>query len=226
MKKLLNMVLASLMFLSLDAVAQESIISEINYADLQKYVNLAKKNFPRKKMWEAQKEASKAGIPMAQVSYLDMFNANYFYRPEDRAVLDPINPYNVNGFQFSINFNLGNYLQKPFQVKKAKAEYKVAQFQADEYELELEREVKTRYYDYILQISKLKINTQTAQDNKGVAENLRSRFERGEITIDAYNQSRIAVSASSAAKIQVEIEYLKAKDALEEIIGEKLAEIK
>ncbi|MNL49312.1 Outer membrane efflux protein [compost metagenome] len=90
----------------------------------------------------------------------------------------------------------------------------------------MEREVKTRYYDYILQISQLKINTQTAQDNKGVAENLRTRFERGEITIDAYNQSRIAVSASSAAKIQVEVEYLKAKDALEEIIGEKLAEIK
>ncbi|MFA4870503.1 MAG: TolC family protein [Pedobacter sp.] len=226
MKKLLNMVLASLMFLSIDAMGQQSIISEINYADLQKYIDLAKKNFPRRKMFDAQKDGAKAAIPMAQVSYLDLFNANYFYRPEDKSVLDPINPYNVNGFQFSINFNLGNYLQKPFQVKKAKAEYKIAQYEAEEYELQLEREVKTRYYDYILQISQLKINTQTAQDNKGVAENLRTRFERGEITIDAYNQSRIAVSASSAAKIQVEVEYLKAKDALEEIIGEKLAEVK
>ncbi len=226
MKKLLNMVLASLMFLSVDALAQESIIPQINYADIEKYISLAKKNYPKRKVFAAQKESMKAGIPISQVSYLDIFNANYFYRPEDRAVLDPINPYNVNGFQFSINFNLGNFLQKPFEVKRAKAEYKVAQYEAEEYDLLLEKEVKTRYYDYIRQISQLKINTQSAQDNKGVAENLRSRFERGEITIDAYNQSRIAVSSSASAKIQVEIDYLKAKDALEEIIGEKLAEVK
>ena len=226
MKKLVNIIVASLMFLSVDVVAQESIIPEINYADIEKYITLAKKNYPRRKILEAQKESIKTGIPMAQVSYLDMFNANYFYRPEDKSVLDPINPYNVNGFQFSINFDLGNFLQKPFLVKKAKAEYKVAQLEAEEYNMQLEREVKTRYYDYIQQVSQLKINTQSAQDNKGVAENLRNKFERGEITIDAYNQSRVAVSASSSAKIQVEIAYLKAKDALEEIIGEKLAGVK
>jgi outer membrane protein TolC len=226
MKKLLQIGLASLMFISADAVAQESVIPEINYADIQKYITLAKKNYPKRKIFEAQKEAIKTGIPIAQVSYLDIFNANYFYRPENKAVLDPINPYNVNGFQFGINLNLGNFLQKPFMVKRAKAEYKVAQLEAEEYDIQLEREVKTRYYDYIQQVSQLKINTQAAQDNKGVAESLRNRFEKGQITIDAYNQSRIAASASSSAKIQVEIEYLKAKDALEEIIGEKLADVK
>lgn len=226
MKNLLQITLIFLMFTSVGAYAQESVIGEINYADLQKYISLAKKNFPRKKLFEAQKEAIKTGIPIAQVGYLDIFNANYFYRPENKSVLDPINPYNVNGFQFSVNLNLGNFIQKPFLVKKAKAEYKVAELQAEEYNLELEREVKTRYYDYIQQLSQLKINTQSAQDNKGVAESLRNRFEKGEITIDAYNQSRIAASAATSAKIQVEIAYLKAKDALEQIIGEKLTDVK
>lgn len=226
MKKLLNIILASLIFLSVDAFAQESVITKINYADMENYIALAKKNFPKRKIFEAQKIVAKADIPIAQVSYLDMFTANYFYRPENKSVIDPINPYNINGFQFGVNFNLGNFLQKPFQVKKAKAGYKIAQLEADEYELQLEREVKSRYYDYIQQVSQLKISTQAAQDNSGVAETLRNRFQKGEITLDAYNQSRIAVSASSSAKIQVEIEYLKAKDALEEIIGVKLDNIK
>lgn len=226
MKKSLQIVLVFLISMSVKTYAQESVIGEINYADLQKYISLAKKNYPKKKIYEAQKDAIKTGIPIAQVGYLDIFNVNYFYRPEDKSVLDPLNPYNVNGFQFSINLNLGNFIQKPFLVKRAKAEYKVAELQAEEYNLELEREVKTRYYDYIQQVSQLKINTQSAQDNKGVAESLRNKFEKGEITIDAYNQSRIAASASSSAKIQVEIAYLKAKDALEQIIGEKLTDVK
>lgn len=226
MKKLFNIAFAALILLNMDAIAQESVIPEINYADIQKYIALAKKNYPKRKILEAQKEAVKTGIPIAQVGYLDMFTANYFYRPDDKDILNPVNPYSVNGFQFGINLNLGNILQKPFLVKRAKAEYRVAQLESEEYDMILEREVKTRYYDYIQQVNQLKIFTQTAQDNKGVAESLRRRFERGEITIDAYNQSRVAASASSTARIQVEIEYLKTKDALEEIIGEKLTNTK
>jgi hypothetical protein len=222
MKKLVNIVVASLMFLSVDAFAQESIIPEIKYADMEKYISLAKQNYPRRKIFEERKNVVKTGIPITQLSYLDMFNAAYFYRPDNRSIIDPVNPYNVNGFQFGINVTLGGLLQKPFQVKRAKSEYKISQLEAQEYDMQLEMEVKKRYYDYIQQVSQLKINTQSAQDNKGVAESLRNKFEKGEITLDAYNQSRVAQSASSTAKIQAEINYLKAKDALEEIIGTKL----
>lgn len=226
MKNLMKTALVLLMFLSVDTFAQESIIPEIKYADLEKYISLAKQNYPRRKIFEERKTSIKTGIPMAQLSYLDMFNASYFYRPQDKSVLDPINPYNVNGFQFGININLGNVLQKPFMVKKAKSDYKIAQLESEEYNAQLEREVKERYYDYILQISQLKIYTLSAQDNKSFTDGLRNKFEKGEITLDAYNQARIAQSASSTARIQAEITYLKTKDALEEIIGQKLSDAK
>jgi outer membrane protein TolC len=226
MKKLLKITLILLFFTSVNTFAQESIIGEINYKDLEKYISLARENYPRKKIFEAKKEEVKTQIPVAQLSYLDMFNANYFYRPQGKQVLDPVNPYNVNGFQFGINLNLGSLLQKPFQVKRAKSEYKIAKLEAEEYDNQLVLEVKKRYYDYIQQLSQLKINTLSAQDNKGVADILRNKFEKGEITVDAYNQSRIAQSVAATAKIQSEINYLKAKDLLEEIIGTKLADIK
>lgn len=226
MKKLLNTVLALLMFSSMSAVAQESINPEIKYADLEKYIALAKENFPKKKMFEQRVKNSKTAIPLAQLSYLDIINASYFYRPGDRSVIDPINPYNVNGIQFGISVSLGSLLSKPFQVKRAKGEYKIAQLEDEEYTTTLTMEVKRRYYDYILMVEQLKMNTKNAQDNRSIFESFKTKFEKGEITLDAYNQSRVTQSGTDLGKIQAEIAYLKAKDLLEEIIGVKLEEVK
>lgn len=226
MKTLQKITLAFFVFLSINAAAQETIIPEIKYADLDKYIELAKQNFPRKKMYDAMKESGKVAIPLANLSYLDMFTGSYYYRPQDRAVLDPVNPYTVNGFQFGVNVSLGVLLSKPFMVKKAKLDYKVLEYQAEEYNLTIANEVRARYYDYIQTITLLKLNTQMAQENKGVAESLRNRFEKGEITLDAYNQSRINQFNSMQSKIQSETVYLKSKDLLEQIIGAKLSDVK
>jgi len=226
MKTLLKIALAFFMFLSVSAYSQETIIPEIKYADLERYIELAKQNYPRKKIFDLQKEGAQTAVPIATLSYLDIFNGSYFYRPQDRAVLDPINPYNVNGFQFGVNLNLGTFLQKPFTIKKAKADAKIADLQAQEYNLAIAVEVKKRYYDYIQTITLLKLNTQMAQENKGVAESLRNRFEKSEITIDTYNQSRINQFNSYQGKIQAESTFLKAKDSLEEMIGMKLSDVK
>ncbi|MDN3585408.1 TolC family protein [Pedobacter aquatilis] len=223
MKTLKKITLAFLIFFSINAAAQETIIPEIKYADLEKYIELAKQNYPRRKMAEERRIGAQTGVTIASLSYLDLFNASYFYRPQDRVVLDPLNPY---GIQFGINLNLGNFLTKPFTVKKAKSDYRIALLEQKEYDIQLGMEVKRRYYDYIQTISLLKINTQMASDNKGVAETLRSKFEKGEITLDAYNQSRIIQFSSYQAKITSETTYLKAKDSLEEIIGVKLSDVK
>jgi len=137
-----------------------------------------------------------------------------------------VNPYIVNGIQYGVSVNLGNFLQKPFLVKRAKAEYKIAKLQEQDYDVSLVTEVKKRYYNYIQALSELKIKTQNAQENKTVAENARRRFEKGEIQIDAYNSTRLLLADSNSQQIQVEVNYLNSKDALEEIIGKKLTEIK
>jgi outer membrane protein TolC len=226
MKKILQITLSILLIVTVKSHAQESILKDINYSDLQKYIDLAKVNFPQVKIAEAKKELVKTGIPIAQASYFDILNASYFYRPENKSVLDPVNPYNFNGFQFGVTVNVGNLLQKPYQVKRAKADYNIAVLEAQQNDKVVEMEVKRRYYDYIQQISQLKISTKIAQDNRGVSESLRNKFEKGEITLDAYNQSRLNQSASESEKVAAEINYLKTKDLLEEIIGVKLSDVK
>ncbi|MDN3548274.1 TolC family protein [Mucilaginibacter aquaedulcis] len=211
--------------------AQETVIDQVNYDLLDKYIRAAKDYYPRKKILEAKVESAKTAIPLSVVSYFDIFNATYFYRPDNNTVISTpgtgnINPYSVNGFQFGVNFNIGTFLQKPFANRKAKAEYKVAQLESEEYDHTLELEVKRRYYNYIQQLTQLKINTQSVQDNKNVADNLLHKFEKGEISLDIYNQSRINLVTANTAKIQSEVNFLSAKDALEDIIGKHLSEIK
>lgn len=230
MKKLINIVLTSLMFLSVDALAQDSIIENVNPEMLKKYIQAAKDYYPRRKIAQNQENIAKTDVTLANVSYLDIFNASYFYRPNNQtAIVNPgvvNNPYIVNGVQYGININLGSFLSKPFAVKKAKSLYKVAQLQAQDYDITLETEVKRRYYAYVQSAAELKVRTQTAQDNKSVTDVLRRKFEKGETILETYNMSRLHLADSNTSKIQAEVDYLNAKDALEEIIGTKISEIK
>lgn len=230
MKNRYVLIITILCLFSLKGSAQESIIGDINYGLLDKYIQSAKDYFPRRQLYKAQEESIKTGITVANLSYLDIFSASYFYRPSDKTAIsapgNTVNPYIVNGIQYGINLNLGNFLQKPFIAKRAKAEYKVAKLQSQDYEVTLVTEVKKRYYAYLQALSELKIRTQTALDNKGVADNARYRFEKGEIALEFYNNSRIQLAEANTMKIQVEVNYLNAKDSLEELLGKKLGDFK
>jgi outer membrane protein TolC len=218
-----------LCFLMLTGIAisygQQSIVSQINYMQLEKYIQAAKDNYPRRQIMALNTEVAAADVPAAKVSLLDIFNASYIYRPNGAVAINAANPFLVNGFQFGVNMSLGNFLQKPFQIKQAKTEHKIAQLEQQEYDVILANEVKNRYYDYILQLNELKLKTQSAQDNKTVSDDMRYKFEKGEITLQAYNSSRVSATGSDSSRIQAEIEFLKAKDALEDIIGKKLEQV-
>lgn len=230
MKKFSALSLLLLALLGFKASAQESIIGEINYPLLDKYIQLAKENFPRKKIFDNKVVSAQTAIPINAVSYLDILNASYSYRPNgDQTSFNQGGGSiitTVNGFQFGVNLNIGTFLAKPYAGKKARAEYNVAKLEAQEYQTTLAIEVKKRYYAYLQQISQLKINTQSVQDNKNVADNLKYKFEKGELSLDTYNQSRINLASANTAKIQSEVALLQAKDNLEEIIGAHLSDIK
>jgi outer membrane protein TolC len=226
MKKISALSFLIAVLFCMQASAQNTIMSDVNYPMLDKYIALAKQNYPRMKISEGQMESIKTNVSIAKVSFLDLFSASYFYRPNDQPVNNLANPYTVNGWQFGVTFNLGVYLQKPYVLKKAKVDYRVATYQYEDTQLTTTSEVKRRYYAYLQSVSQLKIKTQTAQDNKNISETSRHKFERGELSLDLYNASRMLVSTASTDQIQSEVNYLNAKDALEEIIGKKLSEVK
>lgn len=227
MKKLLLLILLLLSTGSVTSLhAQETILNEINYNDLERYIQMAKDYHPQRKIINEQEKIAKNAHLMSNISYLDLFSANYYYRPDEREALNSLNPYVTNGFQASVSLNLGNYLQKPFQAKTAKSNIKIVQLEKEIMDTELEKEVKNRYYTYIQQLKEMKLKTKEAQDTQVTFEILTSRFEKGEITIEEYNSARTTVSGVTSMKVQTEVNYLRAKDDLEEIIGAKLSDLK
>lgn len=211
--------------ISLNVSAQESLIDDVNYTQLEEYIALAKANYPRSKIMALNEKKSKDLVPMAALDIFNMVNASYYYRPSDKVAINPENPYVFNGIQYGIGVSLGTLVQKPFQIKQAKIDREIAKLEKADYEKTLVTEVKNRYYLYIYQLKELKLRTQAAQDAQVIADGVSLRFERGEVEMTDYTTAKTNLNSAISAKIQIEMTYLIAKDQLEEIIGKKLTEV-
>lgn len=206
--------------------AQDDIASQINPPLLQKYVDLAKEYYPKRKMYRASELSAKAKIGVAKAGYLESMNVSYFYRPDNAAIVDTTNPYSINGFQFGVYLNLGLFFRTPSLVKQAREEYNAASYLTKEYDILLETEVKQRYFEYLQWLSDLKVKNQAYLDNKTSSDGLRYKFEKGEVSLDVYTKAKSLTSISSSEKLQAELNMLKAKNSLEALIGKKLEEVK
>lgn len=212
--------------INLKVKAQDDIASQINPPLLQKYVDLAKEYYPKRKMYRASELSAKAKIGAAKAGYLESMNVSYFYRPDNAAIVDTTNPYSINGFQFGVYLNLGLFFRTPSLVKQAREEYNSASYLTKEYDILLETDVKQRYFEYLQWLSDLKVKNQAYIDNKTSSDGLRYKFEKGEVSLDVYTKAKSLTSISSSEKLQAELNMLKAKSSLEALIGKKLEEVK
>ncbi|WP_410221977.1 TolC family protein [Pedobacter sp.] len=206
--------------------AQDDIINQINTPLLQKYVDLAKQNYPKRQMFKSSELSAKAKIGVASATYLEALNVSYFYRPDNATIINNANPYSINGFQFGVYLNLGMFLRTPSLVKQAKEEYKAATFQTKEYDLILESEVRQKYYEYLQLFNDLKVKAQAYIDNKAASDGLKYKFEKGEVSLDVYSKAKALTSSAQSEKLLTELNLLKAKDTLETLIGQKLEDVK
>src|SRR5690606_5216198 len=176
MKKVILVLILISTILAPNVKAQETVMDEINYNQLEKFIQMAKDYYPQRRILAEQESQAKNSLTISNLSYLDIFNANYYYRPEERQALNAENPYITNGFQFGVSINLGNYLSKPFQSKNAKSDLEIAKLEKQVYDKELEKEVKNRYYNYVLQLKELKLKTVAAQDVGSTVQDITNRF--------------------------------------------------
>jgi len=208
------------------ANAQDDIMSQINTPLLQKYVDLAKEYYPKRKMYKASELSARAKIGAAKAGYFESLNVSYFYRPDNAAIVDASNPYSINGFQFGVYLNLGLFFRTPSLVKQAREEYNSASFLTKEYDILLETEVKQRYYEYLQGFMDLKVKNQAYIDNKTASDGLRFKFEKGEVSLDVYTKAKALTSGAGSEKLTSELNMLRAKSSLEALIGQKLEDVK
>ncbi|HMG84020.1 MAG TPA: TolC family protein [Ferruginibacter sp.] len=204
---------------------QESIVTDLSYTYLDTLVSLAKKNYPQTRIAALQTKEAKTNIGKTNVSWLDAFTLSYYYIPGNNNALNPNNTYFFNGYQVGINFNIGTLLEKPFNNKEAKEQYKIAQDNQQEYDLTIEAEVKKRYFTYIQQQALLRLRTKSTSDAAIVASTLQHKFETGGASYIDYTRAVSAETDQNQYLIAAQSDALIAKASLEEIIGVKLENI-
>lgn len=219
-------VILLLLIINVHLKAQEDITSQINTPLLQKYIDLAKEYYPKRKMYKASELSAKAKVGVAKAGYLESLNISYFYRPDKATIIDATNPYSINGFQFGVYLNLGLFARTPSLVRQAREEYNSASYQTKEYDILLTSEVRQRYFEYLQWLSDLKVKNRAFIDNKTASDALRYKFEKGEVSLDVYNKAKSLTSISISEKLQSELNMLRAKDNLEALIGQKLEDVK
>ena len=209
---------------SQSAPSTASMIPDVSYAELDKYIAAAKENYPRVKAFDHRVAAANVNVNKAKLGWFDLFTFSFLYSPNNSTTL--VNPSILNGYQLGIFFNLGSLLQKPFLMKQAKEELTVSQFERDEYYINLATMVRQRYFVYIQQLTILKLREQAEQDAETNMEVAKHKFERGEATLDDYNKALSNMSDHTQSKIEGEGALLVAKSSLEELVGKKLEEVK
>ncbi|QJD94559.1 TolC family protein [Mucilaginibacter robiniae] len=216
-------------------LAQNTIIPDISETYLDKLIATAKANYPHVKALDHRVDVAKNNIGKAKVAYFDPFTVSYVYQPNNTLNLyqsvdnsGSVNSHQslFNGAQFGLFFSLGSLLQKPYQVKQARKELLVATDEKDEYLITLATLVKKRYYTYLQRIAALKLQSEASIDAETMLKNVRYKFEKGEETLDNYTKARITLTQQNESKIGAEANLFLAKADLEELIGDKLENIK
>lgn len=213
----------SILLLSNSARSQETMMTDISYVFLEKLIATAKENYPRMNSFEGRIKVAKTTVGQEQLSWLDAFSFSYVYNPNN--TLDLVNPSFFNGYQAAFNFNLSALLQKSGNVKQAKESVKLAQYDLDEYHLTLESEVKRRYFTYVQALSSLRLQTKLSSDALNVSNDVKSKYEKSEVTFEQYTLSQMSYSGALQAKIAAESNFLIAKASLEELLTKKIEEI-
>jgi len=211
---------------TLPALGQDEveIQDEISYPFLERLIATARANYPTKKVYDAQIEVAEKGVKQTRLSYFDIFSFSYLLSPFGSA--QTINPNQLSGYQVGFFVNIGGILQKPTQVRRANDELRVAELQKDAYLLNLEAEVKQRYFEYAKTKALFRVVAKTLLDAQSLAEDAKYRFERGEIAFEIYNRALLEKSNRQQSKVGMAADILIAKSKLEELLGKRLEDIR
>ena len=216
--------LIPLFLITLTTHAQESLSKDVDYAYLEKLIAVTRANYPKIKMYDDRVTVAEYAIKKAKLSYFDIFNFSYLYSPNNNTAT--ISPTLLSGYQLGFFVNIGAILQKPSLIKQAKGELSVMQHDKEAFDLNMVAEVKKRYFTLIQKRAVFKVRSNAVLDVESMVANVKKRFEMGQETLEKYNQILVMQTDHYQNLLNAESDILIAKSSLEELLGQKLEDIK
>ncbi|MBK0383669.1 TolC family protein [Pedobacter sp. SD-b] len=204
--------------------AQQSMVQDVNYLFLEKLLATARQNYPIVKQYEIQKNIDNLNIKGQKLNWFSPLNFSYLSSPNN--TINFVDPRFFTGYQFGVNINVADILQKPNKIKIAKQQLLLTEANESQYAQTLEIEVKKRYFLYIQELNTVKLFSKSVQDAEGLLNDLRVKYERGEVEFRVYSEALVNFSSISKQKLEAEANYLTAKASIEELTITKLEDIK
>ncbi len=208
---------------SVQVKAQESMMPDISYEYLAKLIDTAKKYYPKVQTFNHRTTIANETIKKARLSWFDLLTFSYLYSPNNSTTL--VNPSVLNGYQFGVFFNFSSLFIKPHSIKQAKEELVITKLEKQEYILNLEAEVKIRYFKYVQAQTVLKIRKQATIDAENIMKQIQHKFERSEDSYENFNKFSVAYADRRQATVEAETLLLIAKSSLEELLCKKIEDI-
>ncbi len=210
-----------------NAQSQETIIDDISYPFLERLIETAQENYPGIKSFDPRIKRAELGIGRARVGWLTPLSFSYVYQPASTInLLEPTRNSLFSGFQVGAYFQIGSFLQNPYNVKQAREEAKTLEFEKQAYVLSIETQVRSRYFIYIQKLSTLKLRSRGVLEAQALLADFKARYEKSEITYDEYAKALLSSYEQTQTKLLAESEMLVAKANLEELLGKRLEEVK
>ncbi|NCX95604.1 MAG: hypothetical protein EBX41_04190 [Chitinophagia bacterium] len=214
--------------------AQQTMMTEVSIPYMEKLVAYAKANYPRVQALEHKLKATKYAYSRSKLAWAEVIGFNYLYSPSNTVTIDSastktyalVSSRTLTGYQLGINANLGSLLGKMGTTKILKEEMYIAELDIDEYFIKLESEVKQRYYNYVVRTVILSHKSKAEIEAESLSKQIKYKFEKGEETLENYSKVMTNYYAAVQTKLEAEGDVMRAKCALEEVIGVKLEQIK
>jgi outer membrane protein TolC len=213
-----------ILILAGNTYAQETMFQDLSYPYLEKLIATAKRNYPQVKVVQDQVDIARSSFHQASFTWLDAFTASYIYSPE--SAINVTQPVIFKGYQLVATISLGTLFEKPYTIHNARVAVKVAEEQQQQYELNIEANVKRYYFAYIEAQADLRNKVNAVQDAQTAVNQLKHTFDRGETTYIVYNEALTNLYNQNSFRLQSELAMFTAKANLEELLGTKLENVK
>ena len=213
-------------FTSTTSKAQQvspSMLDDVSYEYLEKLIAVAKENYPSMKAQQSKIRMAKLSVDDAKLSWFSPVGLSYVYSPKTTLNLE--NPTFFSGYQIGFSLNIATLLKTPIAIKQSKEDLKIANYDLEEAILSQATEVKKRYFNYLLALRVLKLNTQTNLDAQSLLSKLKYKYERSEVEFETFNSALTSAINSTQSKFNAETSYLISKSSLEELLGIKLEQV-
>ena len=202
--------------------AQQSLMQQVDNVLLKKLIDTAKLYYPKMGTFSHRINIANEEVKKARASWFELLTFSLSYSPTNTTnALTPT----LSGYQVGVFFNLGALLEKPHNIRQAKEEVVIAELNKKEYNLNIEADVKSRYYKYLQVLAVLKLERESIVEIESITKQSKYKFEKGEETLENYSKAIVALNAQKQNIISSEGNVLIAKSGLEEIIGKKLEDI-